>query len=332
MKKLYAEFLKLINESNKILIIQPDNPDGDSLGSALALEEILTIQNKQTYLYCGVNIPEYLKYMTGWSRVKNTLPTTFDLAIIVDNSAISLLEKLSKLDRIVLANHQVVILDHHAVENTISFAKLIINEPLSSTGELIYNLIREFNFSLNKEAANYLTVSILSDTLGLTTEQTTSKTIRTVADLVDEGVSLAKLDSLRRESNQKSLQLTKYKGELLQRIETYLDNQLALSVIPQNEINQYSPEFNPSILILEDMRLIKNVKIAIVLKTYQDGKITAKIRSNYGFPIANKVAEAFGGGGHSYASGFKTIKYDSVNSLMPELLNKVNQLLSDENI
>ena len=64
------------------------------------------------------------------------------------------------------------------------------------------------------------------------------------------------------------------------------------------------------------MRLTDNVQIAIAFKTYNNNHITAKIRSNYGFPIANKLAEHFGGGGHQYASGFKvnTTDYNQIIS------------------
>src|SRR5271154_3223466 len=85
---------QIIDDAHKIVIIQADNPDADSLGSALALEHILGDLGKEPYLYCGVDTPSYLSYMAGWDRVQRELPAQFDASIIVDASTMSLLERL----------------------------------------------------------------------------------------------------------------------------------------------------------------------------------------------------------------------------------------------
>lgn len=79
--------ISAISAANKILVIQADNPDSDSLGSALALESILGEQGKYVWMYCGVDIPMYLRYFSGWDRVTAELPSEFDLSIIVDTSS-----------------------------------------------------------------------------------------------------------------------------------------------------------------------------------------------------------------------------------------------------
>src|SRR5579884_337582 len=91
---------QLIAKADKIVVIQADNPDADSLGSALALEDILGDMSKTVYLYAGVDMPSYLRYMSGWDRVSNELPTQFDASIIVDASTMTLLEKLGESGRL----------------------------------------------------------------------------------------------------------------------------------------------------------------------------------------------------------------------------------------
>jgi phosphoesterase RecJ-like protein len=103
----------------------------------------------------------------------------------------------------------------------------------------------------------------------------------------------------------KSPDLVRYKGELLQRIEYYDNNRIAIITIPWEEIERYSHSYNPSMLVIDDMRLTENTEIAIAFKVYNKGRITAKIRSNHGSGIAKALAEHFGGGGHPYASGFR---------------------------
>src|SRR3569623_1349840 len=86
---------QIVDQAKKIVVVQADNPDADSLGSALALEHILGDIGKEVYLYCGVDIPEYLRYLSGWDRVQKDLPNQFDASFIVDASTMTLLQKLN---------------------------------------------------------------------------------------------------------------------------------------------------------------------------------------------------------------------------------------------
>ena len=329
MVQKYLKFRELIDKSKHVLVIQADNPDGDSLGSSIALEQILGNSKREVTMYCAVNIPAYLRYLQGWSRVQNELPNKFDLSLIVDTSTLNLLDKTKTLDLALIKTKPTIVIDHHDSVLSIDFSDLTINEQRSSTGEIIYNLASSLDYKINKEAAEALAVSILSDTVGLNTESTSSETFRIMANLVDLGINLPKLEAARKESYQKSLDLIKYKGQLLQRIETYLDDRLAILIIPWDEIKTYSPLYNPPMLVLEDMRLIRYNKIVVIFKLYPDGRITAKIRSAYDAPYAAKLAEMFKGGGHKYASGFRTYDYQDINILKKELVNNVRELLNN---
>lgn len=301
------EIKKLVDGAQRIVIVQADNPDGDSLGSALALEHILGDMGKEPLLYSGGGVPTYLEYLDGWDRVSTELPNTFDLSIIVDTSADSLLENLEKSgQKHLLASKPSIILDHHNVENTISFASVSCNHPTVATGELIYELSQQLKWPLNLEAKHMIAVAIMSDSLGLTTEATTARSIHIIGELVESGVSIPQLEQERRELMRKTPELIHYKGELLQRVTYYDNNRVATISIPWREITKYSPLYNPSMLVLEDMRMTVGTKIAIAFKMYSDGHLTAKIRANYGSPIAGELAKHFGGGGHAYSSGFKT--------------------------
>src|SRR4051812_26545255 len=88
------EATRLINEAKKIIVIQAENPDGDSLGSSLALEEILGNLGKEVILYCPIEMPKYLRYILGWDRVVTTYDQTADLAILVDTGADILISKV----------------------------------------------------------------------------------------------------------------------------------------------------------------------------------------------------------------------------------------------
>ena len=138
---------KIITDATNIVIIQADNPDGDSLGSALALEQILGDMGKNPSLYCGVNVPEYLRFMPGWDRVSQDLPIQIDASIIVDTSSYVLLQKLDQnVGKPWVASKPVIVIDHHQeVPCDIPYASVVTN-PVGfvATGEVIYELAKEF--------------------------------------------------------------------------------------------------------------------------------------------------------------------------------------------
>lgn len=328
LDKQIEKVKELISKAEHIVIVQADNPDGDSLASSLALEAILGDQGKKISLYCGVQIPNHLRHLKGWDRVSQDLPASFDLSIIVDTSSDLLLEKLSiSGQKSWLTSKPCLVIDHHPVKSTIGYATINLNEKAVATSEIIYEIATKLDWSLSLPAMEFIAVSILADSLGLMSEGTTVRSIRIIADLVEKGVNLAELENRRREMMRKSPEILAYKGKLLQRVDYAGDGRIAYITIPWSEISEYSPEYNPSVLVIDEMRLVNDVNIAIAFKEYPDGKITAKIRCNYGYEIANDLAAHFGGGGHIYASGFKIKDDRSFDEVKTECLQRAIELL-----
>lgn len=329
IKQMYKALKPLIDSASHIIVIQAENPDGDSLGSSLALEELLSEMDKKVSLHCSVDIPKHLRYLNGWDRVSHDFDTKADAAIIVDTVSDTLLSKTLAMPgvRHFLDSHPVVILDHHGlVKSDLSFKHELIVEPdVVATGELLYNVATKNKWTITAQAAEDMMIAILSDSLGLTTQGTTAKTIHTVASLVELGANPAYIESRRRIFMKKSAEILNYKGQLLQRIEYHLDGKLAVVHIPWEDIETYSDRYNPSVLVLDEMRLVEGVEIAIAIKTYPDGKLTGKLRTN--LPLAETVSGYFGGGGHQYAAGFRT--YEKYDKLLPELIAATDKILSD---
>jgi len=326
---MYKQAIELISSAKKIIIIQAENPDGDSLGSALALEEILGDLGKEITLYCPVEIPKYMRYINGWDRVTCDFDTSNDLAIIVDTMADVLLTKVLETPgaRHFLDTHEVLVIDHHLTDSNLSFTHTALTEEAIATSEIIYSLAIDANWAINKQSAENMLVAIMSDSLGLTVQSVTPRTYFTAGKLTELGASNHEIETRRRESMKKSAEILKYKGALLERIEYYLDGKLALIHIPWEEIKAYSDQYNPSVLVLDEMRLVEGVEIGIALKTYPDGKLTGKLRSN--LPISADVAGFFGGGGHEYAAGFRV--YESIDTITPELLTATDKAIKEYN-
>lgn len=323
------KIITALSEAQKIVVIQAENPDGDSLGSSLALEELLSEAGKDVVLYCAIDIPKYMHYIQGWDRVEKDFPTDRDLAIIVDTFSQVLLEKALATPgvRHFLETHPVIVLDHHESDSgDLPFDTIAYNDSSAvATSEVIYHMAQEAGWTVTPMAAEHLFISIQADSLGLTTQSTTAKSYQTAAELVALGANPYEIEARRREYMKKPADILAYKGRLIERLEYSLDGKLATVHIPWEDIVEYSDRYNPSILVLDEMRLVEGVEVAVAIKTYPDGKITGKIRSNA--PVSEHIAGYFGGGGHEYSAGFKL--FESYDVVIRELITATEKALVD---
>jgi phosphoesterase RecJ-like protein len=314
-----AVFRNFLNEYRSFVIVQAENPDGDSLGSALALEQVL--QEKATSLYCPVQVPRHLRYLAGWERVTDDYDTKAEAVIIVDTASEVLLSKLLEQSEIRhhLFHSPVLVIDHHITETDLTFPHTLIQQDAVATARLLQELLP----TPNATTAQLLLAGIMSDTLGLVTPSVTAADYRAVAELLEAGANITALEAARHELMKKSPRMLDYKADLIKRVEYHLDGRLATVAISWEDIKEYSDEYNPGVLILEELRLVEGVEVAVAIKTYPDGKLTGKIRATR--PIAEDLAAHFGGGGHAYAAGFRV--YENYEDALRELVQTTSELL-----
>lgn len=319
----------VIDDAQKIVIVQAENPDGDSLGSALALEEILSDVGKEVVLFCAIDIPKYMHYIIGWDRVVKDWPYDAQAVIIVDTTSELLLMKTlaAPAVRSFLESHPVLVIDHHQETD----AKLpfnhttLIDDSAVATAEIIYQWAQSANWLISAVAAEQLFIAIQADSLGLTTPNTSATSYKVAADLVALGAVPADIENRRREYMKKPADILAYKGRLIERIEYHLDSKLATVHIPWDEIEEFSDRYNPSVLVIDEMRLVDSVVVAVAIKTYPDGKLTGKIRANV--PLAHHIAGYFGGGGHEYSAGFNV--FESYEKILSELVTATDKAIVD---
>lgn len=327
---------KFLSEKKRLVIVQGDNPDADSLASSLALEELFGELGIDTTMYCSIDVGHHLRYLDGWDRVTNELPNDFDGWVLVDCEYLRLLDNVNSaglLSR--LRTKPLFVIDHHDSPSDIDFAEILLNDPDSgATGEVIYKVARVFNWNINKRAAEMMAVSILSDTLGFNSEfmHGHSGPLRTMAELVELGVKLGELNERRLRQFQITPEIFAYKAELMKRVQFHYENTIATLEIPHDEIKEYSMDYNPTV-VLDETRMIQNLAVMIGFKSYERNgslyRITGRIRCGYGYKIAKDLAMHFkDGGGHVYAAGFKIegddLKLDEIKN---ETILKAHELL-----
>ena len=299
----YTQLGQAVTAANTILILQPDSPDGDSLGSALGLEEIFGELGKQTFLYSYKEPENYLRTQEGWDRVSQNLPKHFDLTVLVDTGSPALIKAALEHHHTALTSKPFFIIDHHVSRLDFGFTVTEIVEPGAAAAEVITRICLELGWSINQAAASKLATAILSDSLGLTTPDSTADTLDALTHLVRRGANLYDLYTVKRESSALSAELLRLKGELITSIKFYADGRLAVLEIPPAMVAQYKDVAEPYTLVINDMQWTKGVELAAVFKNYGT-KINVPLRSKTG--LAAPIAEKFGGGGHPNAAAYRT--------------------------
>ena len=296
---MYQKFIDFVQDKKRICVIQAENPDGDSLGSAIALDYLL--KDAEVSMYCPIDIPKYLHYFADWSRIENLFDYRADGYIIVDTAATVLLSKLLEDSAIRnrLYTAPVLVIDHHETEDDLDFEHESIIEVRPACAELIYEIAANQNLEITKPAAEALMQGILSDTLGLTSASVTARTFEIMSELTKLGANVSELEENRREFMKKSPRILDYKADLIKRVEYSLDGALATVHIPWEDIREFSDEYNPNVLILEELRLVEGVKVAVAIKR---GKVSARCTTDLvGFLAVNLGPHA--GDGRGQLSG-----------------------------
>ncbi|MBW4062103.1 DHH family phosphoesterase [Candidatus Saccharibacteria bacterium] len=302
-----AKFKDLVDGAKTILVLQPDSPDGDSFGSALALEEIFGELGKNVVLFSYKEPEPYLRIHEGWDRVAQDMPKQFDLTVLVDTGSPKLIKSTLEHHATALMAKPMVVIDHHASRQDFGFTTIDIADTSVATAELIMQLCLDFDWTVNTSAAVKLATALLSDSLGLTTSGTTYRSVAMYAECIKRGASPSELSRLHREVSALEPTQVHLKGQLLSSIEYVCDGELAIAEITPDVVADNKDKFEPYNMIISEMQWTKGVKLAAVFKNYGT-KVSVPLRSTN--ESAAPIAAKFDGGGHPNASAYRTTTTD----------------------
>ena len=190
-------------------------------------------------------------------------------------------------------------IDHHMGDNQIGEAE-VIDSTASSTGELVYDFLIQQRAEFSQTMLDALYTCILTDTGSFRFSNTTPRTHRIAADLLERGTNFQSVYSTIFESNSKHR--TWLKGELLAHLHFEVNDALAWFVMPQALLRKTGAQEWEAEGFSELPRTVNGVEISIMFTETRDGLSKASFRSRGHIPI-NALAQQFGGGGHQYAAG-----------------------------
>jgi len=303
------EIKKILNESQSIVITAHKSPDGDAIGSSLALYHYLKKNNKDVSVIVPDSFPNFLMWMEDSSKILHFDSQTAEAEGIIEKADIIFSLDYNSLGRIgdlaeplSKSSATKIVIDHH--QDPKDFADhYIVDTMCCSTSQLIYEFIENLGEleKLDKTIGECIYCGIMTDTGSFRYPSTTSKTHRIIAHLIDLGVDGSKIHQEVFDNNTEDrLKLLGY--ALTEKMKVFPEQNAAYISLSQEELKRFSFKKGDTEGLVNYPLSIDGIKFTVLI-TEKEDKISMSFRSKDNFHV-NKIAnEHFNGGGHVYAAG-----------------------------
>ena len=298
LKEIKEEILK----SKRIGLSFHTSPDGDAIGSTLALLNALRHLGKDSYIISRDVISDNLSFLSFANEIDgNTLQPKegTDLVMILDCGNV---ERISAD----LSNYKgkIINIDHHISNEEYGFINYV-DVSAAATCEISYLLAEELGIDFNNKTdveiniGNAVYTGIVTDTGSFRHSNVTKRTHKIVSELIELGVNNSKVHS--NLFDNKPFEKVKLMGCVLSNIELALENKVAVLEIPKGMLEEFNLKNTDTSDIISVGLGIKGVEVSMLLKEVEDG-VKGSLRSKNDVDV-RKVAEVYGGGGHIKAAG-----------------------------
>jgi phosphoesterase RecJ-like protein len=293
-----------LEKSDKILLLTHENPDGDALGSLLAMALTLKKINKIVDFVCSDDLADPFLFLPKSDEIrKDFLLGDYDLIMILDCGDIKRTGFSDRLKEFAKNKKKIVNIDHHPKNDLHKISDInLIDYNASSTCEIIYELIKILNINIDKDIATCLLCGLYTDTGAFKHANTNSKVLSIASELLYLGARLKKIT--KNITSGKSIAALKLWGIALSRINKNDELGITSSFITFNDIDKCLATPNDLAGVVNMINSIPDSKVAILFSEIEDGKIKASLRTESDFVDVSKFAQIFGGGGLRKASGF----------------------------
>ena len=306
------EIISAIKLSQKIIISSHINPDGDCIGSSLALYIALKRMGKDVYIILDDSIPEQYKFLPCCQDIlhpeflKNQ---DSDLFIVVD---INETERLGTSKNLLFKSEKTLCIDHHPSDNFFCDYNYV-DPKASAASELIYDVLKALTVYIDTDIANCLLTAIITDTGGFKYDNVTPYTFSVASRLLAKGAMLRKINEM--VFDKTSLPRIKLLPLVLSTLATIEYGKIGYVFLNKQMLEKSGAMDNDSGGFVNYVKNIDGVEIALMFKIEKDG-VRVSFRSK-DYVDVNNIAVKFGGGGHKKASGcFINKDYESVKYMI----------------
>ena len=293
---------EVFKNHQSFVLLSHVRPDGDAIGSQIALGFSLMAMGKTVHLVNEDGLPENLAFLPGSDRIIQPPadPLDIEVAIALDTGT-----KPRLGDRALHAASNAKIwinIDHH-VSNPKYGDINLIDATSPATGEIVYNLIDELGMSIPDESRDAIYVAISTDTGSFQYSNTTARTYRIAADLIDCGLDVGSINS--KTYDELPYRRVELMRELLQTLELAEDGRVAYWELREKARVDLALRPEDSEGLIDIIRSIRGVQLAVFFEDLPNGKVRISMRSKDKRIDVCKIATVFGGGGHALAAGIR---------------------------
>ena len=295
------------------------NPDGDAIGSALALKYALEGLNKKVDVYSQDTISNTFDYISAQKTIKTNVESKkHDLGIIVDCPEI---KRIGTMSAVFNNCKKSLNIDHHLYNG--NFANLtLVEENASSTCQIIFGLFKDLKIEFTDMIYKCLYTGISTDS-GCFMFNLNPKIFRMTSEIVRhiDCTSINNANFRERTLSQYKLYAKGFSG-----IELWLDNYLATVVLTEQDLHLVDATIQDTDGLVFQLSSLKDAKVIALLCEEKKGQYKVSLRSKT--EDVSIIAKAFGGGGHKFASGCKI--YGTKNTVRNKLIDKVREISCTE--
>lgn len=320
MNDQWQTFFQLVSARERFMVCCHVHPDGDAIGSLLAVGLTLKNRNKQVAMVCSDGAPTVYHFLEGSGEITREFDAGFcpEVLICVDCAE---KERVAAPPEIwTLPDVFVVNLDHHVTN--IGFGDLNIIDPQAcATGELVYRIFAAGGYGLDGRTALAIYTALATDTGFFRYESTSAYTLEVAADLVKNfGVNPSKVAE--EVHDHKSFNSVRMLGEALGRLRLANDGKVAWMVLDQQMLKKFPVENEETDNYVNFARSIEGVEIGLLFKELKSNEIKLSWRSSAAVDVS-QLAAYFGGGGHARAAGCSLT--GSVDTVIQRVLKFINE-------
>lgn len=282
-----------IAKAEHIVLIAHVNPDADSLGAASAMYTHLMRLEKRVTLFCATErVNHRLAFLPWFDKMRHQFPDKADLAISFDCGAAKRLG--------VAVNVPLINIDHHKSNEHYGDINVIDVTAISTT-QVLFDLFNEHKIKINPKMATALYAGLLDDSHAFLAPKTDARSFEMAAVLsrLKAETSQAAVSLF----HENSLAALRLKGSMFEKMYLLHDAQLVVHRVTREMMEQTGGREVDCEAALEESMGLPHVSLALMLRENRDGSIKGSLRSNGAIDV-ERIAQAFGGGGHYHAAGF----------------------------